>query len=203
MKKNLYETLGVKPEATPAELKRARRKKAAKAHPDHGGDQVEMSQINHAYDVLIDPSRRLLYDSTGEDSAASKESRVQGLIMGAFADALIKDAPGILIHAMRFVDDAKQSATKQRADGKRALKSLKDRRDKIKTAGPVNAFHLVIDQNITHVEQKLAGLDNDIAMIDEALEELKSYSSDEKLVVEFKDIQSIYGSTTTTGGTWG
>lgn len=196
-KKDLYATLGVKPEVSPAELKRARREKAAKAHPDHGGDHLDMSEINHAYDVLIDPSRRLLYDSTGEDSGVSKESRSQALILQSFADALINDAPGILIHARKFIEDAKQTIKKQKADGTRALQSLKDRRDKIKTTGPVNAFHLVIDQNIAHVQQKLAGLDNDIGMIDEALEELKSYSSDEKLVVEFKNTQ--WGGTATTG----
>lgn len=200
-KKDHYATLGVKPEATPAELKRARRKKAATLHPDKlGGDQQAMSEVNHAFDVLADPARRLLYDKTGEDHIASPEVRARELVLQSFQDALQKDAPLILKHAKKFIEDAKGNIAKAKADGQRALKELRKMRDKIKTKGPINGFHLVVDKNLQSIEQRLASMDLDIEMCDAALKELEGYSSDEKHVVEYKTIQ--WGTSASTGGSW-
>lgn len=196
-KKKLYETLGVNPDATPAELKRARRQRAEQVHPDkQGGSEQEMREVNHAYDVLSDPTTRLLYDQTGEDSRPPEEQRIQGLILQSFMDALVNDAPNILVHARKFIENAKANIAKQKSEGTRALKSLKDRRDKITTKSPVNAFHLIVDQKITQIEQTLAGLDNDSEMCTKALEELKSYTSEEKMI---EVVQFQWGGSAATG----
>lgn len=60
--KNPYETLGVEPTATAAEIKAAWRKLCAEHHPDRGGDTATAAEINAAYDVLSSPQRRLEYD---------------------------------------------------------------------------------------------------------------------------------------------
>lgn len=62
---NPYKTLGVTPEASPEEIKRAYRKFARKTHPDlTTGTQAEAAfkDINAAYDVLKDPEARANYD---------------------------------------------------------------------------------------------------------------------------------------------
>lgn len=66
---DLYGVLGIKPTATPAEIKRAYRRLARKHHPDiNPGDRAaerRFRQIAEAYETLIDPERRRRYDESG------------------------------------------------------------------------------------------------------------------------------------------
>jgi molecular chaperone DnaJ len=65
----LYDTLGVKKGATPAEIKKAYRKLAAQFHPDKnpGDDAAEekFKEVQNAYDTLSDPEKRKQYDTFG------------------------------------------------------------------------------------------------------------------------------------------
>lgn len=65
-KESYYKVLGVDKSATPEEIKKAFRKKAAKAHPDVGGDEEEFKKINEAYEVLSNPEKRKQYDTYGQ-----------------------------------------------------------------------------------------------------------------------------------------
>jgi molecular chaperone DnaJ len=65
-----YEILGVSPQATAAEIREAYRRLAREHHPDRRamsaavGRAITMPQINEAYRVLHDPSRRAMYDAS-------------------------------------------------------------------------------------------------------------------------------------------
>ena len=66
--KDYYETLGVKRDATDAEIKSAYRKLARKYHPDVNKTKEAESKfkdINEAYEVLGDKQKRQRYDSLG------------------------------------------------------------------------------------------------------------------------------------------
>jgi len=59
---NYYDVLGVKPTATPEQIKTAYRKLAVQHHPDQGGDAEKFKQVTEAYDVLKDPHKRAAFD---------------------------------------------------------------------------------------------------------------------------------------------
>ena len=68
--KDYYEILGVKREATDAEIKSAYRKLARKYHPDVNKTkeaEAKFKDINEAYEVLSDKQKRSRYDSLGSN----------------------------------------------------------------------------------------------------------------------------------------
>ncbi|EGB10477.1 hypothetical protein AURANDRAFT_23682 [Aureococcus anophagefferens] len=62
---DLYATLGVGRKASAEEIRRAYKLRAAKAHPDHGGDAEEFKRVAAAYAVLSDDAKRRRYDAGG------------------------------------------------------------------------------------------------------------------------------------------
>ena len=63
--KDYYETLGVKPDASDADIKSAYRKLARKYHPDvskEAAAEDRFKAVNEAYEALREPDRRKAYD---------------------------------------------------------------------------------------------------------------------------------------------
>ena len=65
-----YKTLGVRRDASDAEIKKAYKEKALSTHPDkHPNDreqaQERFTEVGNAYDILKDPAKRQEYDHTG------------------------------------------------------------------------------------------------------------------------------------------
>ena len=58
-----YQILGVNRNASEQDIKKAYRKLASEHHPDRGGDANKFKQVQEAYDVLSDKSKRGAYDS--------------------------------------------------------------------------------------------------------------------------------------------
>jgi molecular chaperone DnaJ len=65
MSKDYYEVLGVPKTASAEEIKTAFRKKAHQHHPDKGGDAEKFKELNEAYQVLGNETKRHQYDQFG------------------------------------------------------------------------------------------------------------------------------------------
>lgn len=71
MAKDFYSVLGVKKDATKADIKSAYRKLALKWHPDKNKEEdadKKFKEINNAYEVLSDEEKRKAYDQFGHDA---------------------------------------------------------------------------------------------------------------------------------------
>lgn len=67
MARNYYDILGIDKGASEDDIKKAYRKLAHKYHPDKpGGDEHKFKEINEAYQVLSDKSKRAQYDQFGQ-----------------------------------------------------------------------------------------------------------------------------------------
>ncbi len=81
IKKDLYEVLGVSPDASKEEIKKAYRKLARKYHPDvNPGDaeaEAKFKEISEAYDILSNDDKRREYDQLRQ-AASSASFRTPG-----------------------------------------------------------------------------------------------------------------------------
>ena len=74
MNSELYDVLGVSPESTQGQIKKAYLKLAKQYHPDKNPDgrfADKFKEISAAYEVLGDEEKRSLYDQYGEEGVAA------------------------------------------------------------------------------------------------------------------------------------
>ncbi len=175
-----YETLGVTKDATADQIKRAYRARAKTAHPDRGGQQSDFEPIVHAYEVLKDPARRLLYDSTGQDKQTPIAAAVQTTLLQLFNQALALPEDISVVKTVKKALEDGISKMENNIDNLEARKiGLEAKRSKIKTKkGVQNFVHLVVDDQIMKIAGQIANQKHEIEVGKAALETLKSYKEE-------------------------
>lgn len=90
-KRDYYEVLGVSKTATEAEIKSAFRKKAKQYHPDLNKDNPDAAEkfkeVQEAYEVLSDESKRKMYDQYGHAGVNGGASGFGGFNGAGFSGA--------------------------------------------------------------------------------------------------------------------
>jgi molecular chaperone DnaJ len=78
-KRDYYEILGVGKDASADEIKKAFRRLAIKYHPDkEGGNEEQFKEVNEAYEVLKDTSKRQRYDQFGHAGVGGNGAGASG-----------------------------------------------------------------------------------------------------------------------------
>lgn len=184
MNPDLYETLGIDRTASPDEIKRAYRGKAAQTHPDRGGDADQFAEVNRAYLVLYDPAKRAKYDALGDaDTTPDDElGKAVAIVIGAFDQAIV-EAVQRGVENVDIVALARQSIRKDISEGEQANASL---REAIKRTKKVshrlrfsgtgeNFLGRSLDQRIARDEQNIVGNNERLALLRRALGMVDQY----------------------------
>jgi curved DNA-binding protein CbpA len=118
----LYDDLGVEPDADERSIRSAYRRLSKKHHPDVGGNEDDFKRIVHAYEVLIDPERRKLYDETGAEEAPRDivTAKAMEFLARAFEQAVSGGTmTTIVVEELKHVDVPKEMKRYLDADAKR------------------------------------------------------------------------------------
>ncbi len=193
MAKTLYDTLGVKKNASKEDIKKAYRNKAKENHPDkQGGDNEKMTELTHAYDILSNDKKKERYDSTGQEKETPFAERFMGFVNDLFiqiiektpdveSDDLIEEFRG---HADKILKNIKENRSQSKI---KIEKYIKVRERVICTTN--KHILLVMDSKIDTMQQSLASFEVEIEFIEQCIEVLKTYEYkvDEHPLPQFED----------------
>ncbi len=185
---DLYADLGVKPDASFAEVVRAFRKQVKANHPDAGGagDVAKFERIVRAKAVLSDPARRAKYDETGyaDDTPDRSAEKVLDLIAKAFESALqVLVGSGVpvehcdmLAKMKAHLADELKHLRRNRDDGRKLLRSVEVLAGRFTVKKGANQVEAIVAGRIADLRRRLAVSDANIVLFEAAAEALKAYS---------------------------
>jgi curved DNA-binding protein CbpA len=182
--KDWYAILGVAPDATPEDIKRAYRRKISEAHSDtNGGDDELAKIINLARDTLLDEEKRARYDANRRRGGTDMERRMAAdMISGIFSQWMeLASAdwldPVEIIHnsikdTIRRIDSQRKEATTQ-------LSRINRLMGRVKYSGPDgdNIFKGVIDAKLEDINQRLESLDSEIRVVNIVQKIVQEYAN--------------------------
>lgn len=155
-----YATLGVAPDASVDDIKRAYRRAARHAHPDRGGNHERMQALNEAKDVLTDPARRARYDAGEDGQASTEEEAARALILQLFAEAvdINKDDP---VEGVReALQTGRTGAAVKATMLRRSINRLESQRNRVRAKTERNVYLDVIEARIASARADIAGMES-------------------------------------------
>jgi curved DNA-binding protein CbpA len=174
---NHYEILGIERTASPAEIKRAWRRKSKEHHPDRGGDPMTMALVNLAHDTLMDPRKREHYDLTGEEKPlTSDDIEARNGIIKLFMAHLVEGRTTNPVNsARRSLEAEVNQFTDQIKRGERASDRLRAYLPQVECSEPVSLWRDTIDAAVRQIESDLEKPRHTVTVLTRALEMLKAY----------------------------
>ncbi|MGE3582884.1 MAG: DnaJ domain-containing protein [Hyphomonadaceae bacterium] len=180
----LHDDLGVTPDASPDEIKRAFRRGVKEHHPDQGGDESRFRALVRAHDILSDGERRRRYEETGDEGDGAEPDALRNMALGiigqnvaaaledekaAFKDVRAVIRAGINANVVRMrgeIKDAEKRLKRMEANAARwARKAGKDGPDII--ANMTGAHIGAIRANIAQASRAIEAHEMALSILDE------------------------------------
>lgn len=173
-----YDTLGLKPDASPEDIKRAFRRAASAAHPDRDGGSTEgMQLVNKAFEVLGDPARRERYDRTGLDDRTDIEKQAHDLLVQTFERALKGDTDPVCA-AAKHLAALRENIRQSRAGIESEQAKLNRRSGKTKVKKGDNLVQMLIDRRLIELARQHAQAVEALEVHAKAVEMLDNYEGE-------------------------
>ena len=180
MKKNLYDILGIKKDASKDQIKKAHRNGVKENHPDKGGNKEKFQEIQLAYDVLGNDKKRDHYDATGETEIKDEfQQRFTSFILEVLipeiekSDDLNIDLIGHGIAVLR--DELKKSNDAVKEYNKHVEKIEKSILRVSKEKEGINFLSMMIEEKVRQYKSKIAQAQVMVEFFERALEEMRDY----------------------------
>jgi len=178
IKDDLYKRLGIKRNASKAEIKKAFHKKAAENHPDKkGGNHAEMSLVNIAYETLKDDAKRHNYDHDFDDLPPTEQMALS-VAIEVFMSCINPDPRADILDAaigkIQKISQAGRRAISETQAGVKLYGGIIKRLERRKGANK-GLLHHAIETEMEKAERSIAQDEHKIEINDMAIEMLKEY----------------------------
>lgn len=201
-----YDTLGIRKDASQAEIRQAHRRLAAKWHPDRndaGEAHDRFVEIQQAYETLSDQSRREYYDEHGADPIRDLDTRARSMLLDGFVQLAGKNEwrPGPYVRQLReslakLIRDCRQEASRQQA----VIDRLEDMLPETPPGEEENLFAGAVYHANEQCRKKLTAARQQQAQAERALELLEPYRDREDPQQMVQMFMSEAATSTSTGG---
>lgn len=160
--KDLYETLNVKKDATPEEIKRAYKSLAQKLHPDKRTEEEHFEKVandlwfndvREAYEILKDKDKRACYDETGRTNFSPLERESESIIVRMFSEIIEKgdDSGNIIEKSRANFESALNELESQIKRAEISISQLDKKKGRISCTDSNNIYENIIDEKIDSV----------------------------------------------------
>jgi len=180
---NHYEALGIDKQATTEEIKKAHRKKAKMNHPDNGGTEDDFREIQLAYEVLVDETKRKRYDNNEPEPMSINDEAVYFIL--TILESVIIDIDEKLLYVdfvknMKFAinEELKSAKNQMKKAGKQISLLIKlKKRISFKGKGK-NLFIIRIEKEIANLKEFVKSKSRRIKVFELAILIVEDYNFD-------------------------
>jgi len=184
---DLYEILGIPPNSSQEEIKKAFHELSKKYHPDKFTDEVEkeeaekkFQEISLAYAILKNKDKRAKYDSTGNVEQNAEDAQVIGFIVSLFENIIAQDVDykhhDLISVVHEHIKEDATDAAKQIQEYEEEKERCINIRDRIHYDGEVNVLRESMGVKITSCEEAIKQQVGRDEVCTKALELLKKYT---------------------------
>jgi curved DNA-binding protein CbpA len=138
---NPYEILGVGNDTADEDIKKQYKSRSKELHPDKGGSSEDFANLKKAFDILIDPAKRNLYDEYGLDNFINIETEARLVATQIVISALdgLPDSCDLDKEISAIFQRCLDGLTAQELQAKQLKERLQRRLDAVQKK-PVNDF---------------------------------------------------------------
>lgn len=186
-----YKVLGLKPDATEAEINAAYREAARTAHPDGGGSADEFDEIKQAHLILLDPEKRRRFDRDGivdgnnPDNITSTAMQRITMFFVQSVQATLNAPIGLnqldlVKGATSFFDIEIQNCHKRISETETQIKQFERVLKRLKTKRDKDIIRMMLNQHISVLKNGILAQKHEISIYDEAKLIINDYTFDQE-----------------------